>query len=480
MIERVAVLVLAVAATVWAFRNWREGLRAVLVLLVFEGALRKWVFPGAADFLYFFKDLLLLGVYGGYLRRRNKHALRPAVPGLVAGTLGAAAVFGVIQILNPNLPNLLVGILGWKAYFLYVPLLWVVPAAFRDDRDLYQFLRRYLLLAIPVGLLAAAQFVSPPGSWINTYAPRGGGSVVAGAGGIVTFGSSAQVRVTGTFSFISGFTTYLLVAALLALAFLALGRWRFKGNLWVYAALAMVLGSILMTGSRGPFILLAVLFPLYWVLGVAREGGIPALGRFLLGAGVVLALVNFVGADAVEAFVGRARGGQDVLGRIVQPFVTPFQLAGEVGFLGFGIGASHQTAEAVTKGVAPYSWLRGLHQEAEPSKIMLELGILGWFLIFLARIGLVVAGLRAVFRLHSSFHRVVATSCALLFLAHTMGGVVFNVTGGVLYWFFGGLLMLVRRLDREQAIARWMAQRATLAAPPAPSGRELVRPAVAR
>ncbi len=27
MIERVAVLVLAVAATVWAFRNWREGLR---------------------------------------------------------------------------------------------------------------------------------------------------------------------------------------------------------------------------------------------------------------------------------------------------------------------------------------------------------------------------------------------------------------------------------------------------------------------
>ncbi len=480
MIERAAVLALAVAAALWAFRNWRQGLRAVLVLLVFEGALRKWVFPGASDYLYFLKDLLLLGVYGGFLRRQRRQPLRPAVPGLVAGSLGVAALFGLFQIFNPNLPNVLVGLLGWKAYFLYLPLLWVVPAAFSDDRDLYQFLRRYLLLAIPVGLLAAAQFVSPPGSWINTYAPRGSGAVVAGGGGIVTFGSSAQVRVTGTFSFISGFTTYLLVAALLALAFLALGRWRFRDNLWVYTALAMVLASMLMTGSRGPFILLAVLFPLYWVLGVAREGGIPALGRFLLGAGVVLALVNFVGADAVEAFVGRARGSQDVLARIVGPFVAPFELAGEVGFLGLGIGASHQTAEAVTKGVAPYSWLRGLHQEAEPSKIMLELGILGWFLIFLARIGLVVAGLRAVFRLRSSFHRVVATSCALLFLAHTMGGVVFNVTGGVLYWFFGGLLMLVLRLDREQAIARWMAHRAAQAAPPGPSGREPVRGAVAR
>ncbi len=96
------------------------------------------------------------------------------------------------------------GIFGFKAYFFYVPLLFVLPAAFPSDAALYRFLRRYALISIPVGLLAMAQFFSPASSFLNTYARSNEDAYVA------TFGSSTYVRVTATFSFITGYTTYLL------------------------------------------------------------------------------------------------------------------------------------------------------------------------------------------------------------------------------------------------------------------------------
>ncbi len=447
MNERFLVLVAGAAATAWAFSRWRQALVAAMVMVVAEGAIRKWLVPGAQDLVYFAKDVLLLGVYAGFLADRR--ALRVSVPPpLVAGTL-AGLFLGALEIFNPNLPNTLVGILGFKAYFLYVPLVWVVPAAFEDDRELARFLSRYSLLAIPIGLLALAQFASPASSRLNTYA-RGGGE----AGLITTFGSSQQVRVTGTFSYISGYTSYLLITAFLVLAILATTRWRWRGNVRHYAALGLTLLGMLMSGSRGPVFLLALLFPLYAWLAIAREeGGVSTLGRLLLGAAVVVALINFVNAEAVEAFYGRAHGTQDLGERLTSPFVHPFELLGEVGPLGFGIGATHQTAEAVTRGIPAYSWLRGLRLEDEPSRVMVELGPVGFLAVYFVRVYLILLAVGQVFRLRTRFHRAMASTCAMVFLAHLPGAVVFNITAGVYLWFFAGLLMLVKRLDEPFAPA---------------------------
>ena len=101
-------------------------------------------------------------------------------------------------------------------------------------------------------------------------------------------------------------------------------------------------------------------------------GGLPALGRFLLGAGLVLSLVNVVGSDAVEAFRARAAGSSDVRERILLPFVNPFRIAPEIGLVGYGTGATHQMAEAVTESLVPYSWLDHHQYEDEPSRVMVE------------------------------------------------------------------------------------------------------------
>lgn len=427
-----------------------------MVLLVLEGAIRKWVFPGAQDLVYFGKDVLLLGAYAGYLQDRQRP--RVIVPRLLASMLATSAALGAIQIFNPRLPNVLVGLLGFKAYFFYVPLAWMVPVVFTTPALLFQRLRIYLLLGIPIGVLSAAQFLSPADSALNAYARSGGG-------GVSTFGSSTYVRVTATFSYISGYTSYLLATVMLALALLAAKKWRIRDNLTLYLSLAAALGGMFTTGSRGPLLMMALLFPVYLWLSLAREAQRDAiLGRILLGLSLVAALVNQVGSDAIGAFYGRAAGSGDMLERVITPFMQPLNMLYPSGFLGYGIGATHQTAEAVTRGIEPYSWLGDNRVEDEPGRVMLELGPFGFFFIYLVRMHLVLKALEQVFRLRTSFGRAIATSCALFFLAHLPGGVVFNVTADVYYWYFVGLLLCVMRLEgtalpgRQPSLARPLSQ----------------------
>lgn len=133
---------------------------------------------------------------------------------------------------------------------------------------------------------------------------------------------------------------------------------------------------------------------------------------------------------------------------MILSLIAPFRIAGDVGPLGYGIGATHQMAEQVTPGIAPFSWLGHHAYEDEPTRIMAELGVLGFLLFFALRAALAMLALQSVFRLRTAFHRTIAISVGLILLSQFIGGVVFNVTGGLFYWYFAGLLFLVARLDR--------------------------------
>jgi hypothetical protein len=462
---RVLIMLAGAAAALWSVSRWRTAVQYAMVLLIFEGAIRKWVFPGAQDLIYFAKDVLLLGAYVGYFRERPRMRHRmPSTPALY-GLLSLAALLGILQIFNPNLPNLLVGVFGFKAYFFYAPLLFVLPAAFRDDAELYRFLRRYALIAIPIGVLATAQFFSPASSVLNTYARTTEESAY-----VATFGTSTFVRVTATFPFITGYTAYLLATVILTLTLLGVSGWRFRGNYLLFLALAMTLLGMLMSGSRGPVLMLVLLFPLYWWLGVIRERGRGAtFGRLLVALSLVAAVVVFLGEDALGAFLGRATATSDVRSRVTSPLLSPYLLLPDAGVLGFGIGATHQTAAALAPNLPPYSWMRGLIVEVESGRILLEMGALGFLLIYFLRISMAVFALRQALTLRTRFHRALATASFLLFVVSLPGGVVFDVTSDVYYWFFAGLLMLSVRLDHE-AVAAAARERARAAAAAAGQG----------
>jgi hypothetical protein len=442
---RVVVALAGCAAAFWAVRRWRVAVQLIMVLLILEGAIRKWVAPGAQDLVYFAKDVLLLGVYAGFFRDLPRLRSRLPRQPILYAVLAFGALFGLLEVFNPALPNVLVGIFGFKAYFFYVPLIFVLPAAFRSDLELHLFLWRYCLLAIPVGLLGVAQFFSPSSSILNTYARSSEDAYV------VTFGSSSYVRVTATFSFITGYTAYLLAAAILILMLLGAGRWRFRGHYLLFAALGMTLLGMLMTGSRGPVLILALLFPIYWWLAVIREkGGGAVFGRLVIALALVLGFIAYTSQDAVDAFLGRVNtGGADVPGRVASPLMSPFLVMTDAGLTGFGIGATHQTAAALTPGIVPYSWLHGLIIEVESGRIMVELGPIGFLLVYFVRLYLAFFAFRQALALRTRFHRALATASLLFFLAAIPGGVVFDPTSDVYYWFFSGLLMAAIRLDRE-------------------------------
>jgi hypothetical protein len=447
---RLLLILAGAGSALWSFQRWQKAVQVGMVLLIFEGALRKWVFPGAQDLVYFAKDVFFLGSYLGYLRHRASQRDRPpAIPALYIG-IAMAALWGLFEIINPNLPNLLVGLLGFKAYFFYVPLLFVIPSAFADDAELARFLRRYSLIAIPVGLLGVAQFFSPASSFLNAYAWSSNDIAY-----VATFGTSDFVRVTATFSFITGYTSFLVAASILCLTVLGVVRWRLRGNLLSYLALAMVLMGMLMSGSRGPVVMLFALFPLYWWLGVAREGGSGAtFGRLIVGVVLLAAFLLYLGQDAMGAFYGRATSGQsDTMERILSPVISPWTVVPTAGLFGLGIGATHQTAMAVTPGIPPYSWLHGLATEIETGRIVVEIGAIGFVLIYYIRIFLVLFALRQVFRLRTRFHRALATAAFLFAVSQLPGGAIFDVTSGVYYWFFPGLLFAAIKLDRPAAAA---------------------------
>lgn len=248
--------------------NWRRAVKAAFVIVVFEGALRKWAFPQSSELIYFLKDFVLLGAY---LRYYGSRILRNEI--YIQGNVINALVFMsagwcLFQAFNSSLGSPIVGLLGLKAYLFYIPLMWMLPDLFHTEEELYKFLRSHLLLVIPTGLLGIVQFFSPASSPINIYV-SGEVTEIATFG----FGPGAAVRITGTFSYINSYSGYLIVCfGLLLPMVLTQQRWQWR---WVAAfELFLVVINSLMTGSRTT-VLSEILFLLGYLVaqGLSRPSG---------------------------------------------------------------------------------------------------------------------------------------------------------------------------------------------------------------
>src|SRR5262245_42261128 len=185
-----------------AIRYWQRALFGVFVLMVFEGALRKWAFPWAQAQIYLVKDAILLGVYLGFILDSRRKLPSPKGVDLIKAVLGLSFIFGCFEVLNPNSPSILVGLVGLKTYFLYAPVAFILPYAITSREHLFILIRRYLIMAIPIAVLGFIQIMAGPESSLNTYVSH---SEVSEAQ-LAFFGQGEEqsVRASGTFSYISG------------------------------------------------------------------------------------------------------------------------------------------------------------------------------------------------------------------------------------------------------------------------------------
>lgn len=373
-----------------AMMNWRRAVHAALVVALFEGAIRKWALPQASELVYFFKDIILLGAYIKFFMFPDPdiRAWRVRIPGtFIACVCIALTIFGA---LNPNIGSPVLAAYGLKIYLWYVPLGVMVPLLFRNEEEMTRLLFRYSMLAIPICLLGAAQFVAGPGSPLNVYAE----SSFAEIQQVATFGGAGQIaRITGTFSYITGHTVFVQFFFIISLGLLTgiTGKRR-----WVllFGNLPLLFANGMMSGSRGAvFTMLAMGVLVGAAAAVTRIGkGKSTLPYLLLGVGLIVFGVNVVFEKAYMAFEARRRSAEDTTaGRILYPITSIGVASKEVDFAGFGIGMSHPAQEALRRAlkIDPPKKRCPVY-DSETGQVLAELGWPAFVLWYLFRAMMVV------------------------------------------------------------------------------------------
>jgi hypothetical protein len=214
-------------------------------LLIFEGALRKWAFPQAQQYLFFIRDPFVLLVYFYALRDQlARHVSALLVWGGILSVVGVALVFS--DLLSGSVSALVLAY-GWRNYFLYLPLVFVIGKYLSSD-DLNRLVKQTLLVAVPVSLVVVLQFLSPATAGINAGFIEGGLYQPGVVGGIV--------RTYGTFTSSAGQTPFVasLVALLLTAWILPKSGRPLRGAALVVATGAVVT-CLALSGSRGAFIM---------------------------------------------------------------------------------------------------------------------------------------------------------------------------------------------------------------------------------
>ena len=174
------------------------------ILWIFEGALRKWVLPSLASSLLIVRDpvAIYIIIKTIYL---NVKFLNPYV---ALGTIFTLLSLAIT--LTFGHCNLFVGVYGARIMLLHFPLIFIVGSIFKKE-DILKI--GYLLLAINILMTAIVylQFTSPQSAFINIG--------LGGEGSAGFDGAMGYFRPPGTFSFITGLSSFYTIVSVFVFYF---------------------------------------------------------------------------------------------------------------------------------------------------------------------------------------------------------------------------------------------------------------------
>ncbi len=318
----------------------------VYLLLIFEGALRKWLFPSLSQALFFVRDPFVLIAYWlafrhGFFPKGNVFLVTGVAFGFVAMLLVAAQVLAAAGSVDGML---LLAAYGWRNYFLYIPLAFLIGNVFQRP-DLERIVKLTLILAVPTAVLVFLQFISPLDSPIN---------VGFGTAGMQFRGLTVDPVHTRTMGFFTsdvgqkGFTVSALAMALAL--WLAPAKARFVKYWMLIPATAAVLSCLAVSGSRGAMLHSGiVMIAAMASAAVVRGGGVSAravIWPTVLGV-VAVALYPVLFPEGYSSFMGRWNAAAivetrysslGIIARALYGFVDFFSLLGDSPILGYGLG----------------------------------------------------------------------------------------------------------------------------------------------
>ena len=203
------------------------------ILLIFEGALRKWVFPGQSDLLLLVRDPIVLWIY--YLAySQNVFPTENKYLNRLYGWTILACVTSLI--FNQTHPAVIA--YGIHTNLLHFPLIFVIGHILRW-KDIIRFGYAILFITLPMTFFCQAQFEGDRYDIMN---------IAAGGSGYQLETSGGKVRASGTFSFVSGIVFFYCFA----IAFIVYGFLRLK-TFWLpilIGSFALTLTAMAIAGSR--------------------------------------------------------------------------------------------------------------------------------------------------------------------------------------------------------------------------------------
>ena len=330
------------------------------VLLIFEGALRKWALEPIHKALFFIRDpFVALSLFLCFRHRLIE--MTPLV--IIALAMSVCFLFlGGYHIIAFNLNPITVAY-GWRNYFYYLFFALVMAAVMRRS-DVDRLIRWSLIIAMPMGVLAFIQWRSPPDAWVN-YQLGGGDAFLVTAG---------VVRTTGTFTFTAGFVCF-VGATLACLAAAAFTRGCPK---WLVALGAAGAATCLATsGARMTFMHAAVTGLLAFACETVRP---LASQRIAVHAGVVCMTVGLIGGlmvfypEALDQMAERshiASQQEDSGKRFLWSFLAGFTVGEESGLFGLGLGAGTGGGSMAATGQQVFTMA-----EDEFPRVVLETGLI--------------------------------------------------------------------------------------------------------
>jgi hypothetical protein len=349
-----------------------------LVLLLIEGALRKWALPSLATPLLIVRDPLVILIYALAFSCRRF----PMNGFVVANFLLAAAAF-CASIFAPD-TNLSVTLIGLRCYFLHLPLIFVMERTLESE-DLWLMGKFLFWFAIPETILCVWQFRSPQTAWVNLSV---GGQVTQGMSGALD-----KFRPSGTFSFTTGVAEFFPLTLAMLMGYMLTQR-KLAWYLSVAAAVCVVV-AVPISISRTNALMCALILLFSGAAVFALPKSPRALVRVVLLIGVVMLVVSWLPQfdEGVQAFGARwtdstgsdaSSFNNNIVGRFFRDLIPPMDfLFDPASILGVGVGRGTLMAQGFLTGSRQF-----VLGEAEWPRLLLEMGpVLGLSFILL-RIGI--------------------------------------------------------------------------------------------
>ena len=345
-------------------------------LLIFEGVLRKWIFPGLSGPLLLVRDPVALVIYY-QAYRCGKFSMRTMWP---FALLSAAMVLLACLQVTVGTNTMPIALYGLRSYLLHLPLIFVIAGTW-EETDIDKLGRWLLRLSVPMMLLVLAQFNSSRASWLNAGTGENSFQIAATGG---------HIRPAGPFSFGVGMQCLVVLTAAFVLD-APMRRRKYPPWLVGSAAFA-VIGTVPLLGSRTVLFTLGALAIFTVLSGLSH-------GARLVGVSRILLLLLLAGAVAIQfpffhsglsVLQERWQQASDNEGKIQQVLnkrvVGVFQSGGEaamvVPLLGKGLGLGSNFASSSIGGTMAF-----LAGENEWERVVIECGPVFGLLFMFARVG---------------------------------------------------------------------------------------------